>query len=103
LVRTFRQSDEANSLQPLSFFLNQRYSFTVTPDPDGGYFIAYPDLPGCMSQVEEPGKIGPAAEDIRILWIETAYDHGMTIPMPRFGPRSSMPTPDQRESFGGPS
>jgi antitoxin HicB len=79
-------------LQPLSFFLNQLYSFTVTPDPEGGYFIAYPDLPGCMSQVEAPGEIGPAAEEIRILWIETAYDLGMTIPLPRYGPGLSKPT-----------
>ncbi|MGH2616647.1 MAG: type II toxin-antitoxin system HicB family antitoxin [Thermomicrobiales bacterium] len=79
-------------MQPLSFFLNQLYSFTVTPDPDGGYFISYPDLPGCISQVDEPGEIGPAADEIRILWLETAYEHGMTIPLPRHGPGSPAPT-----------
>ncbi len=72
-------------MQPLSYFLDQFYPFSVSPDPDGGYFISFPDLPGCMTQVEEPSEIGPAAEEIRTLWLETAHDHGMDIPLPRGG------------------
>lgn len=72
-------------MQPLSFFLEQFYPFSVMPDPDGGYFISYPDLPGCMTQVEVPSEIGPAAEEIRILWLETAHDHGVDIPLPQGG------------------
>lgn len=72
-------------MQPLSYFLEQNYPFSVTPDPDGGYFISYPDLPGCISQVDEPGEIGPAAEEIRELWLETAHEQGVEIPLPRGG------------------
>jgi predicted RNase H-like HicB family nuclease len=72
-------------LRPLSFYLEQQYPFSVTPDPDGGYFISYPDLPGCMSQVDEPSEIGPAAEEIRTLWLETAHEQGMDIPLPQGG------------------
>lgn len=72
-------------MQPLSFFLDQHYPFTVTPDPDGGFFISFPDLPGCMTQVDQPSEIGPAAEEIRILWLETAHEHGMDIPLARGG------------------
>jgi antitoxin HicB len=72
-------------MQPLSFYLEQTYPFAVTPDPDGGYFISYPDLPGCISQVDEPSEIGPAAEEIRVLWLETAHDQGADIPLPRGG------------------
>ena len=72
-------------MQPLSFYLEQQYPFSVTPDPDGGYFISYPDLPGCISQVDEPGEIGPAAEEIRTLWLETAHEQGADIPLPRGG------------------
>ena len=72
-------------MPPLSFFLEQKYPFSVTPDPDGGYFISYPDLPGCISQVDEPGEIGPAAEEIRALWLETAHEQGADIPLPRGG------------------
>ena len=72
-------------MQPLAFYLDQIYPFSVSPDPDGGYFVSFPDLPGCMTQVEEPSEIGPAAEEIRLLWLETAHEHGMEIPLPQGG------------------
>ncbi len=56
------------------------YPYRVEPDEDGGYVIVYPDLPGCMTQVEDAAEIGPMAEEIRELWLETAQAHSMTIP-----------------------
>jgi predicted RNase H-like HicB family nuclease len=79
-------------MEPLAFYLNQPYSFAVIPDPDGGFFIHYPDLPGCMTQVEELKEIGPAADEIRVLWLETAYDQGVVIPLPREDPIASRST-----------
>jgi len=67
---------------PVSDYLALRYPFTVEADPDVGYFISFPDLPGCMTQVEELDEIGPAAEEIRQLWIEAEYDQGADIPLP---------------------
>jgi antitoxin HicB len=69
--------------QPLTYFLDQSYPFTVTSDPDGGFFISYPDLPGCITQVAALAEVGPAADEIRKLWLETAFRHGMDIPLPR--------------------
>jgi antitoxin HicB len=69
--------------QPLSFYLQQKYPYTVTPDLDGGYFIAFPDLPGSMTQVEDTHEIVETAEEIRSLWLETAYAHEMDIALPR--------------------
>lgn len=69
--------------QPLSFFLEQDYPFIVTPDPDGGYFLSYPDLPGCMTQVDSASDIAAAAEDIRSLWLESAHAHNLEIPLPK--------------------
>ena len=71
-------------MQPLSFWLQQRNAFIVVSDPDGGYFVTYPDLPGCITQVDLVREIGPAAEEIRVLWLETAHSMGMDIPPPRF-------------------
>lgn len=79
-------------MEPLAFYLNQPYSFAVIPDPDGGFFIHYPDLPGCMTQVEELTEIGPAADEIRVLWLEPAYDQGVVIPLPREDPIASRST-----------
>lgn len=72
-------------METLSFFLDQFYPYTVTPDPDGGFFVAFPDLPGCITQVERADEIGPAADEIRMLWIETAFEQGLDIPLPRDG------------------
>jgi antitoxin HicB len=58
------------------------YQFTVQPEADGGYFIEYPDLPGCMTQVDAADEIAGAAEEIRNLWIETALDQSREIPVP---------------------
>lgn len=67
---------------PVSRYLGEPYPYTVAPDPEGGYVVWFPDLPGCMTQVEEPDEIAPMAEEIRRLWIETEYDRGAEIPPP---------------------
>lgn len=66
---------------PLSYYLELEYPYTVVPD-DGSYFIRFPDLPGCMTQVEDPADIAAMAEEIRTLWIEGEYEDGATIPEP---------------------
>lgn len=63
-------------------YMTVKYPFNVTPDPEGGYVIEYPDLPGCMTQVESADEIPDAAEEIRELWIETALEQGREIPEP---------------------
>ena len=70
-----------NEKPPLSHYLALEYPYTVVPDA-GSYFIKFPDLPGCITQVEESDEIGAMADEIRTLWLETTYDEGMTIPEP---------------------
>ena len=64
--------------------LEREYRFDVIADPDGGYVVRYPDLPGCMTQVERIEDVGPAAEEIRSLWIEAAFELGQSIPAPTY-------------------
>lgn len=73
---------------PLEHYLALEYPYTVVPD-DGSFFIKFPDLPGCMTQVEDAAEIGAMAEEIRTLWIETAYEDGMTVPEPSYVSRYS--------------
>lgn len=68
--------------KPVEEHLAWQYPFTVYPDAEGGYIIVFPNLPGCMTQVERPEEIGPMAEEIRTLWIETEYEAGKDIPLP---------------------
>jgi antitoxin HicB len=69
----------ATQRHPLSHYLALDYPYTVVPD-EGSFFIEFPDLPGCMTQVEDASGIPQAAEEIRTLWIEGEYEDGAAIP-----------------------
>jgi len=73
-----------NTRPSLKDCLAREYPFNVIADPDGGYVIEFPDLPGCMTQVEELDEVGPMAAEIQQLWIETAYNEGMDIRPPSY-------------------
>ncbi len=68
----------------LEAYLALEYPFNVLADPDGGYVVVFPDLPGCMTQADTYEEIAFMAEDVRRLWIETAYDLGRDIPLPSY-------------------
>ncbi len=70
--------------KPLEHYLGLQYPFAAHADPDGGYVIVYPDLPGCMSQAETLEEIPAMAEEARTGWIETEYEEGRNIPEPSF-------------------
>lgn len=67
---------------PLSDYLAMAYEIEVIPDAEGGYTVLFPELPGCMTQVEASAGIPAAAQEIRTLWIETQYEDGFDIPLP---------------------
>ncbi len=70
--------------KPLEYFLKLEYPFNVISDPDGGYVVVFPDLPGCMTQVETLEEIPYMVEDVRTGWIETEYEHSGDIPLPSY-------------------
>ena len=71
--------------KPLEYFLALQYPFRVSTERDvPGYFILFPDLPGCMSQVDQMTEIGIAADEVRQLWIESEYERGNEIPLPTY-------------------
>ncbi len=70
--------------QSLDYYLALDYPFEVIMEPEGGCVIRFPDLPGCLTQVGSLADVGPMAEEVRTLWIETAYDQGLAIPLPSY-------------------
>lgn len=68
----------------LEEYLALEYTFTVVADPDGGYVIIFPDLPGCLTQVDSLDEIPHMVDDVRRLWIETAYEHDFDVPLPSY-------------------
>lgn len=73
-----------NGQLPLSHYLTVNYPFDVVADPDGGFVIRFPDLPGCMTQIDSIEAVGQAAAEIKELWIETEYERGAEIPAPSY-------------------
>src|SRR5690625_4792334 len=65
----------------LQYYVEIHYPYSVVED-EGEYFISFPDLPGCMTQVENASEIHNAAQEIKELWIETALENGLRIPEP---------------------
>lgn len=70
--------------KPLDEYLKLQYPFHVVADPDGGYVVTLPDLPGCMTQADAIDDIPAMVKSARALWIETAFDKGIDIPLPSY-------------------
>ena len=69
----------------VEYYLGLEYSFNAIADPDGGYFVEFPDLPDCMTQVDSLDEIPYMAEEARSLWIEAEYDTDPDgIPLPSY-------------------
>lgn len=75
--------------------LNRRYPFVALPEDDGWY-IRFPDLPGCTSFAESLDDVGPMARASFELWVESEIEQGHPIP----DPTTADPAPGwTRESF----
>lgn len=68
----------------LNDYLSLQYRFNVIADVEGGWVIEYPDLPGCITVADTADEIMPMAEDVRRLWITTAFQEGDDIPLPTY-------------------
>ena len=69
----------------LDYFLNLEYSLNIIADPDGGYVVEFPDLPGCITQGDTLQEALYMAEDARAGWIETECERSDgDIPMPSY-------------------
>jgi antitoxin HicB len=69
--------------KPLEYYLNLKYPVTFEAAPEGGYFVQIEDLQGCYSQGETVEEAMEMIEEARQLWLESAYEDGLDIPLPR--------------------
>jgi antitoxin HicB len=75
--------DKNKDRKPLEYYCNLKYPVTLHPSPEGGFAIEIQDLPGCISQGETPEEACEMIEEAKKLWIESAYEDGLDIPLPR--------------------
>ena len=52
----------------------------LAPADGGGFVARVPDLPGCLSDGETPGKALANACDAIACWIEAARENGREVP-----------------------
>lgn len=67
----------------LEYYLALPYTIELAPDPDGGWFVAVKELPGCMSQGDTPKDALEMIRDAMSGWIQVALEGGIDIPEPR--------------------
>jgi|WetSurMetagenome_2_1015567.scaffolds.fasta_scaffold00832_13 antitoxin HicB len=69
--------------KPLEYYTGLKYPITLHPATEGGYAVEIEDLPGCISQGETVEEATEMIEEARRLWLESAYEDGIDIPLPR--------------------
>ena len=57
-----------------------RYRVILEPDPDGGYAVWVPALPGCVSQGETREDALANIREAIQCYIESALKHGESLP-----------------------
>lgn len=66
----------------LKYFLELSYPVRLVVEPDGAIVASIEELPGCLSQGESADDAMCNIEEARQLWIETAWERGISIPEP---------------------
>lgn len=63
------------------------YSIVLEPDPDGGFTVTVPALPGCITQGETPDECVANAQEAIALYLEDLVASGEPIPEETEPPR----------------
>lgn len=66
----------------IDYYLNLPYTIELVPEPEGGWFVAVKELPGCVSQGDTEADALNMIRDAMRGWLEAALEDGMTIPGP---------------------
>ena len=73
---------ETETRRDVDDYMSLPYPIELIPDPEG-WFVAIPDLPGCMSQGETAEEALEMIRDAQRGWIDLALEDGREIPLPR--------------------
>lgn len=65
--------------------LTRPYPFVATVEPEGGWAIRFPDLPGCTAYAESFEEIGPMARASFEIWLRSEAERGHPLPDPTVG------------------
>jgi predicted RNase H-like HicB family nuclease len=66
----------------LDYYLHLSYKLVIVPEEAGGFFAKIEELPGCMTQGETMEEVLRNIDDAKHLWLQTALEDKMEIPLP---------------------
>ena len=67
--------------------MSLRYNINIFwSQADGCWIADVPDLRGCSAHGETPEEAAREAQVAISLWVETAQEHGDSVPEPRYRP-----------------
>jgi antitoxin HicB len=78
---------------PLEAYLARAYTFHAVAVEDGGWFVLFPDLPGCMTQADTIAEVGEMAADAFRAWMTDRYEAKLPISDPTLA-FDEVPTPE---------
>jgi antitoxin HicB len=67
----------------IEYYMNLPYTIELIPEPEGGWFVAVKELPGCMSEGDTPEEAIEMIRDAMRGWLEISLEDGIPIPKPR--------------------
>lgn len=60
--------------------INRTYPVLLDPDPEGGYTVTVPDLPGCISQGEDQKACLEHAQEAIAVYVAELLVSGLPVP-----------------------
>lgn len=70
-------------MKTLNEYLALPYKMELIPDPEeGGFVVAFPELPGCITTGETAEQAIANAQDAKVAWISAALEDHINIPEP---------------------
>ncbi len=66
----------------VEYYMNLPYTVEIIKYPDGGFFARIKELEGCMTEADTIEEAYEMIEDARRVWLETALEEGIEIPLP---------------------
>ena len=60
--------------------MGKLFRIILTPEPDGGFTVTVPSLPGCITWGEDIEHAKSMAREAISLYLEDMVEHGETVP-----------------------
>lgn len=72
-----------NMDKTVDYYLGLPYTIEMTPEEDGGWFVSVKELPGCMSEGNDPADAIAMIRDAMRAWIGVRLEDVQPVPEPR--------------------